>query len=186
MKNKKQKIAIVSVLVLLVVSIVSGLVQPYLQNKNASTIGPGRLQQDELIAVPDFRFTDSDGNTVHFDDFKGKPIVMNFWGTWCPYCVQEMPDFNKLAGEYGDKVIFLFLDVPNSADETVEKVEQFLSDNNLTNITSHYDSFAEGCYMFGLSSFPTTIYVDKDGYLYDAAIGKTNYDAVKEIIETMI
>ncbi len=186
MKNKKQKIAMASVLVLLVVSIVSGLVQPYFQNKNAPTVGPGRLQQEELIEVPDFRFTDEDGNTVNFYDFKGKPVVMNFWGTWCPYCVQEMPDFNKLAGEYSDDVTFLFLDVPNSADETPAKVKQFLADNGLDNITSYYDSFTEGCYMFGLSSFPTTVYVDEDGYLFDAAIGKTNYDAVKSIVDSML
>ena len=186
MNNKKQKIAIASVLVLLVVSIISGLVQPYLKNKDNATIGPGRLQQDELIEVPDFRFTDGDGNVVHLDDFKGKPVVMNFWGTWCPYCVQEMGDFNRLVGEYGKDVNFIFLDVPSGADETVEKVEQFLKDEGHTNIVSHYDSYAEGCYMFGLSSFPTTVYMDKDGYLFDATIGKTNYDAVKQIIESML
>lgn len=186
MNNKKQKIAILSVMVLLAVSIVSGLVQPYLQNKKGETSALGRLQQDQLIAVPDFRFTDGKGNTVYFDDFKGKPVVINFWGTWCPYCVKEMPDFDRLVGEYGDKVTFLFLDVPNSADETVEKVEQFIAENGFTNITSYYDSFGEGCYMFGLSSFPATVYVDKEGYLYDAAIGMTNYETVKSIIDNML
>ena len=185
MNNKKQKIAIASVLVLLVFSIISGLVQPYLQNKNNDAIGPGRLQQEEKLAVPDFRFTDGDGNTVHFDDFKGKPVVMNFWGTWCPYCVMEMDDFNKLVGEYGNKVNFLFLDVPGEG-ETVDVVEKFLADEGYTNITSHYDSLGEGCYMFGLNSFPVTVYVDKDGYLFDAAIGMTNYDDIKAIVDSML
>ena len=185
MNNKKQKIAIASVLVLLVFSIISGLVQPYLQNKNNDAIGPGRLQQEEKLAVPDFRFTDGDGNTVHFDDFKGKPVVMNFWGTWCPYCVMEMEDFNQLVGEYGDDVNFLFLDVPGEG-ETVDVVEKFLADEGYTNITSHYDSLGEGCYMFGLNSFPVTVYVDKDGYLFDAAIGMTNYNDVKTIVDSML
>ncbi len=186
MNNKKQKIAMFSVMALLVFSIISGLVLPYMRNRDNDTIGPGRLQQEEKIAVPNFQFTDAEGNTVDFDDFKGKPIVMNFWGTWCPWCVEEMGDFNKLAGEYGDKVNFLFLDVPNGSDETPDKVKKYLSDNGYDNITSYYDSMTQGCYMFGLNSFPTTVYVDKDGYLFDAAIGLTNYDAVKEIVDSMI
>ena len=186
MNNKKQKIALFTVGVLLVVSIISGLVLPYLRGQNNDTIGPGRLQQEEKLEVPDFRFTDGEGNTVHFDEFKGKPVVMNFWGTWCPYCVKEMDDFNQLVGEYGDKVNFLFLDVPGGTDETVETVEKFLADEGYSNIVSYYDSFTEGCYMFGLNSFPVTIYVDSYGYLYDAAIGMTNYDAVKEIVDSML
>jgi len=186
MKNKKQKIAIFSVMALLVFSIISGLVLPYMQNKDNSAIGPGRLQQEEKITVPNFQFTDGEGNTVDFDNFKGKPVVINFWGTWCPWCVEEMGDFNRLVGEYGDKVNFLFLDVAGNREETPRKVEKYLSDNGYDNITSYYDSMGQGCYMFGLNSFPVTVYVDKDGCLYDAAIGLTNYDSVKQIVDTML
>ena len=70
--------------------------------------------------------------------------------------------------------------------ETVDVVEKFLAEEGYTNITSHYDSFGEGCYMFGLNSFPVTIYVDKDGYLFDAAIGMTNYDDIKAIVDSML
>ena len=186
MKNKKQKIALLAVGLLLVVAIVSGLVQPYLQNKDKETIGPGRLQQDGKIPVPDFRFTDEDGNTLHFDDFKGKPVVINFWGTWCPYCVMEMDDFDKAVAEYGDKVNFLFLDVPDGEGETPAKVHEFLDDNGYKNILSYYDTRGEGYYVFGLSSFPTTIYIDADGNLFDAAIGMTNYDEIKLIVDSML
>lgn len=186
MNNKKQKIALLTVGLLLAVSLISGLVLPYLQNKDRGTVEPGRLQQDEKIEVPDFTFTDADGHVVNFDDFKGKPVVINFWGTWCPWCLVEMEDFNKLAGEYGEDVNFLFLDVANGADETVEKVQSYLADNGYDNITSYFDSMGNGCYMFGISSFPTTVYVDSEGYLYDAAIGLTNYDAVKLIVDDML
>lgn len=186
MNNKKQKIAIFSVTALLVFSIFTGLVQPYLKNKNKETVTPGRLQQEEKITVPNFQFTDGDGNTVDFDNFKGKPVVINFWGTWCPWCVEEMDDFNRLVGEYGNDVNFIFLDVPNGEDETPQKVEQFLTDNGYSNITSYYDSMLQGCYMFGLNSFPVTVYVDSEGCLYNAAIGMTNYDDVKQIVDSML
>ena len=186
MKNKKQKIALLAVGVLLVVAVISGLVQPYLQNRNLDTIGPGRLQHDGKIPVPDFRFTDKEGNTVHLDDFKGKPVVINFWGTWCPYCVMEMDDFDLICGEYSDKVNFIFLDVPNGEDETPQKVDEFLADNGYTNIVSHFDTMGEGCYVFGLSSFPTTVYIDADGNLFDATIGMTNYDDIKLVVDSML
>ena len=186
MNSKKQKIAIFTVGVLLVFSIISGLILPYLRNNGNSTVDKGGYQNEEKIVVPDFQFTDGDGNTVNFDDFKGKPIVMNFWGTWCPWCVEEMDDFDRLVGEYGDKVNFIFLDVPNGEDETPQKVEQFLTDNGYSNITSYYDSMLQGCYMFGLNSFPVTVYVDSEGCLYNAAIGMTNYDDVKQIVDSML
>lgn len=182
MNNKKQKIALFTVGLLMVVAIVSGLVLPYLQNRNIDTVSPGRLQQEQKIPVPDFQFTDADGNTLSFENFKGKPIVINFWGTWCPWCVVEMGDFNKAAGEYGDDVNFIFLD----ADDTVEDVQNFLADNQYDNITSYFDSLGHGSYVFGVSSFPTTIYVDADGNLYDAAIGRTNYDSITSIVDAML
>ena len=186
MNKKKQKIALFTVGVLMVVSIVSGLVLPYLQNRGKDTIATGRLQQDGKIAVPDFQFTDAEGNTLYFEDFKGKPVVINFWGTWCPWCVVEMSDFNKLAGEYGEDINFIFLDVPNGADETVEAVQTFMEENEYHNITSYFDSLGYGCYVFGISSFPTTIYIDADGNLYDATIGLTNYDDVKLVLDAML
>lgn len=187
MTNKKSKIALFCVAVLLVFSVFSGLVLPYMQNRNMETVDrDGDGTQTEKVAVPNFEFMDRDGNTVDFDSFKGKPVVINFWGTWCPYCLLEMADFNKIAGEYGDDVNFLFLDVANSEDETVEAVEKYLSDKGYDNIVSYYDNPGYGIYMFGINSFPTTVYVDSDGYLYDATIGMTNYDDIKAVLDSLV
>ena len=187
MKNRKSKIALLCVGALLVFSIISGLVLPYMQNKDIETVDKGSENtQTEKVMVPDFQFMDRDGNTVNFHDFKGKPVVINFWGTWCPYCKLEMDDFNRIAGEYGETVNFLFLDVANSEEETVEKVEEYLADNGYGNIVSYYDNPGYGIYMFGINSFPTTVYVDSEGYLYDATIGMTNYDDIKSVVDSML
>ncbi len=186
MKLNKQKIAIYSVTALLVFSVISGLVLPYIKNRNTETIDKTNNLQESKIEVPDFVFKDADGNEVHFDDFKGKPVVINFWGTWCPWCVVEMDDFNKAVAEYGEDVNFLFLDVANDESETPEKVKEFLSDKGYDNITSYYDDPGYGIYMFGINSFPTTVYVDKDGYLYDAAIGATNYEKISAVLDNML
>jgi len=98
----------------------------------------------------------------------------------------EMDDLNTAVGEYGDDVNFLFLDVANSEEETVEKVDEFLADNGYDNIVSYYDNPGYGIYMFGINSFPTTVYVDSEGYLYDATIGLTNYDDLKAVLDSML
>jgi len=186
MNNRKSKIAIFVVMALLVFSVVSGLILPYWQNRDIDTVDKDSGTQTEKVMVPNFEFMDRDGNVVEFDSFKGKPVVINFWGTWCPYCVMEMDDFNTAVGEYGDDVNFLFLDVANSEEETVEKVDEFLADNGYDNIVSYYDNPGYGIYMFGINSFPTTVYVDSEGYLYDATIGLTNYDDLKAVLDSML
>lgn len=183
MKITKQKIALASVIVLLIVSVVTGLVQPYMQNKNKDSVSQG--SQSEKLPVPNFQFTNADGETCDFDDFKGKPIVINFWATWCDYCVQEMEDFNTIAGEYGDSVNFIFLDAVDTNGETVEKAITFLQEKEYNNISAYFDSLYQGSYMFGIYSFPTTVYIDNEGNLYDAAIGMTDYQSIKEILDSM-
>ena len=187
MQNKKQKIAIFSVAALLVFSIISGLVLPYMQNQNMGTIDKaGDTEQTEKIEVPNFEFEDKEGNVVEFDSFKGKPVVINFWGTWCPYCVMEMDDFNTVVGEYKDDVNFLFLDAGESENTTTEDVIGYLSENGYNNIDTYFDNPGYGRYMFGINSFPATIYIDAEGYLYDAALGMTNYDDIKSAIDGML
>lgn len=190
MKNKKQKIALVSVGLLLAVSIITGLVKPYLALQNELIGGGVNSASDSAdqstLEVPNFSFTDAEDNTVSFDDLKGKPILINFWATWCGYCVAEMSDFNKIIEEYSDSVNFIMLDVVDGKRETKEKALAFLSDNGYSNIKPYFDSLGEGTYMFGINSLPTTVYVDKDGNLYDATISMTNYDDVKAKLDAML
>ena len=185
MQNKKQKIALASVALLLIFSVVTGLVLPYVRAKDMETVDKNATQSENAVAIPNFEFQDADGNVVEFDSFKGKPVVINFWGTWCPYCVAEMGDFDKIVAEYGDRVNFIFLDVANSEEETPEKVEKFIADNGYENITSYYDVPGYGIYMFGISSFPTTVYIDARGNLYDATIGMETYDTIAEVLDSM-
>lgn len=179
MKNKKQLIAVVSLAALLIVAIIGGLVKPYLEDKKT-------VQNRSELTVPDFVFTDRQGNEMHFDDFKGKPIVINYWATWCGYCVQEMADFNAVAAEYSDKVNFLFLDVVDGVQETEEKALAFLEEKGYDHIDCYFDVNGSYSYMFGINSFPTTVYVDKNGNLYDARIGMTNHDEITAVLDKML
>ena len=79
-------------------------------NQNASN------DQTTSLA-PDFTVYDKDGKPVKLSDFRGKPVVLNFWASWCGPCQSEMPTFNEKYGELGDEIHFLMVNLTDSAAE---------------------------------------------------------------------
>lgn len=69
------------------------------------------------VAAPDFTAVDGEGNEVRLSDYQGKPVVLNFWATWCGYCKEEMPDFQTAFEKYPD-VQFLMVNATDGVQET--------------------------------------------------------------------
>ena len=86
---------------------------------------PGQTQPEPQKA-PDFTVFDLDGNEVHLQDFFGKPIVLNFWASWCGPCKMEMPDFNEKYQELGEEIQFLMINMTDGDRETVETAAAFI------------------------------------------------------------
>ena len=79
----------------------------------------------ESIKVPDFTVYDLEGNAISLYDCLGKPIVLNFWATWCGPCQSEMPAFNQMYEKYGNQITFLMVNVTDGSRDTVESVTSF-------------------------------------------------------------
>ena len=75
--------------------------------------------EEERIKAPDFYVYDEKGEKVDFSEFIGKPVIINFWTTWCPYCVDEMADFNEAYLKYKDDVHFLMVNQTDGVRETI-------------------------------------------------------------------
>lgn len=128
MKNNKTLI----ILILAFVVLLSGAYILYSQLGQSQT--PDQLsveqqensetQENQKTLAPDFTVYDADGNQVKLHDFIGKPIVLNFWASWCGPCQMEMPDFHEKYLELGDEINFLMVNM-TTGRETLGECKEF-------------------------------------------------------------
>ena len=112
--------------------------------------------------APDFTVVDADGNEVKLSDFFGKPIVLNFWASWCGPCKSEMPDFDEIYLEMGDDIQFLMINLTDGYQETLGKAKAFLEDSGYQ-FPVYFDVNSEAAMAYGVMSIPTTYFIDASG-----------------------
>ena len=107
---------------------------------------------------------DEEGNAFRLSDFEGKPVVLNFWASWCGPCKLEMPDFDEAYGKYGEDIHFLMVNMTDGYQENVESAKEFIDDSGY-NFPVYYDTDVDAARTYGVYSIPTTYFIDKDGYV---------------------
>lgn len=140
--------------------------------------------EEEALKAPDFTALDSEGNEVKLSDLIGKPIVLNFWASWCPPCKAEMPEFNTVYEEMGDEVTFLMVDMVDGQRETMEKGKKHIEKNGFT-FPVYYDTKQEAAYLYGVSSIPTTYFIDKEGNVITGVQGAIDEKNLRKGISTI-
>ena len=110
--------------------------------------------------APDFLLLDMEGNEVTLASFFGKPIILNFWASWCGPCKMEMPEIQKFYEQYGEEIHFLLV----SVDESLDTAKTFISDSGYT-FPVYFDTTSMGGYLYGASSIPLTYFIDAQGNL---------------------
>ena len=144
--------------------------------------------QESRAPVPalDFTLTDQFGNTHTLDQYKGKTILLNFWGTWCGPCRSEMPDLQAVYEDYGNNekdLVVLGVAAPNLGREgSAEDITAFLEENGYTYPTL-MNKDASLFYSYGISSFPTTFMIDKNGNVYGYIMGAQSREVFDDIIQ---
>lgn len=118
--------------------------------------------EENAITAMNFTVYDAQNQKVTLQDFLGKPIVINYWATWCGYCVEEMPTFEKVYQEEKDNVVFMMINATDGVSETVEKAQKFIEEKGFQ-FPVYYDINGEVGYQYGIYSLPTTIFIHKDG-----------------------
>ena len=142
--------------------------------------------EEELVMAPDFTVYDKDGNAVSLSDFIGKPTVVNFWASWCGPCQMEMPDFDKKYKELGEEIYFLMVNMTDGAQETLETAKKFVEESGYS-FPVYYDTDVDAAMTYGVSSIPSTYFIDSEGHaiawaqgMIDAETLQTGIDMITE------
>jgi thiol-disulfide isomerase/thioredoxin len=134
----------------------------------------------KVVHYASWQLQDVTGNAIDFKDLKGKVVLINFWATWCPPCIAEMPNLQKLHDAYKDKVVFLFV-----SNEKKEKIEAFLSENKYSfNVFTPLENPSE----FEVSSIPRTLLINKEGKIIIDKEGAANWNSetVRETLDDLL
>lgn len=146
---------------------------------------PSTSAEPEVMKAPDFAVTDREGNTVRFSDLTGKPMVINFWASWCPPCKSEMPEFDKVYRELGEDVTFLMINATDGNRETTESASNYIDGQDYA-FPVYFDTSQEASYVYGISSLPTTVFIDGEGNLITGAIGMIDEATLRRGIDMIM
>src|SRR5262249_13544484 len=136
-------------------------------------IGCDRGAKPNLVGsrAPDFTVKDSQ-RTISLHDLHGKIVVLNFWATWCPPCIEEMPSLVQMQRQLGDKVTVFA--VSTDSDEAAEKYQRFLRDRNVQLLTVR-DAAQTSNTLYGTFQSPETYIIDHRGIIRRKFIGPVQW-----------
>lgn len=122
--------------------------------------------------APAFSFPDMDGQTHHLDDYAGRVLVVNFWATWCPPCVREMPALDRLQSELADDGVVVF---GANLGETAEDIAAFLQ-RVPVDFPLLLDPDMNAGMEWGVRGLPTTYIIDGQGQILFEVLGDKHWD----------
>ena len=130
----------------------------------------------------DFTVYDLDGNEVRLSDYIGKPVILNFWASWCGPCKMEMPDFQSKYQELGEEIQFLMINMTDGSRETTDSASAFISEQGYT-FPVFYDTDSDAAIAYGAYSLPTTYFIDAEGNAVARASGAIDAETLQTGID---
>lgn len=147
------------------------------------SFSPSELNKEEQLLLSSYNWELSGLNNETFDfkNVEGKVVLVNFWATWCPPCVAEMPSLQELHADYGDQVKFVMI-----ANDEREKVKVFLEDKGY-DFTVYFETTAAPKQLAS-TSIPTTFIIDKKGKIVIRKTGAANWNSTstRELLENLL
>lgn len=147
--------------------------------------GPGGIMSDVRAGkpAPDFEVQTLDGGTIRLEDYEGKLIALNFWATWCPPCVQELPLLDQAQERHADAGLAV---IAMNAGQTRKHVTSFLDGRDLDDLPVAMDPGREVYEAYGVVGLPTTVWIDREGNVYAVEIGGLTQEVIDKYVAEML
>ncbi len=140
-------------------------------------------RQAKSEKAPHFALKDYNGKTVELADFAGRPLVINSWAAWCPFCRKELVDFAAEQKEFGDKITIIAIDRAESLDIAKRYTDELAVTDGMIFLLDPSDSFYQS---IGGFSMPETIFVDKNGRVVEHKRGPMDINEIRTKIEKLL
>lgn len=150
----------------------------------AETEKPAVAGPVQKYTAADFTVYDAEGQAVRLSDMRGKPVVVNFFASWCGPCKMEMPYFEECFKEYGDQVVFMMVDLCGYGNDTREAADELVAAGGYT-FPVYYDTDGDAMMAYAVRSMPTTIFVSAEGELKGRQTGAMNEASLRATVEKM-
>lgn len=185
----KNKAWIIIAIAFAAIILLAAVLYPKLSEKysasNIPTEAESEAESEAVVQAEDFTVYDMDMQEVKLSDYFGKPIVINFWASWCAPCKSELPAFNTLYEKYKDDVVFLMINLTDGQSDSVSSIKEFVSDNGYS-FPVYYDIEYDASNTYGVYSIPETVFINADGSLHDTRIGAMNEVVLEKYIQEII
>ena len=144
-------------------------------------------QEDEAepMMAPDFIVLDREGAEVSLSDFIGKPVILNFWASWCGPCKSEMPEFEAAYQKYREEIQFMMVNLTDGNRETVETAAEYIAGEGYT-FPVFFDTESDAAITYGATSIPVTYFVDAEGHLVAYGSGALSGEILQSGMEMIL
>jgi cytochrome c biogenesis protein CcmG, thiol:disulfide interchange protein DsbE len=133
-----------------------------------ATSAAGTIAPHSGFLAPEISLVDTNGREFTLSELRGRPVILNFWATWCPPCKAEMPAMQRAYRDYGEEVIFLAVNSTNQ--DSLPAVRQFVDALDIT-FPVLLDDLGTAANTYRISSLPSTYFIGKDGVINEVVIG---------------
>lgn len=181
-KSQRSNIIFLVIILLIVIPQTRQPIQVFLQ-KGLAMFSPSVIDEEDRVVLTDYNWqlVDENGLAYNFNDARGKVVFINFWATWCPPCIAEMPSMEKLYQDYKDDVDFLFV-----SNETQEVISKFKKKNDYEFLV--HASLTANPEQLETSSIPRTFVLDQQGNIVIDKSGAADWNSksVRKLLDDLL
>jgi thiol-disulfide isomerase/thioredoxin len=177
-RTRRWPLLVVVAILLILLGFIAWDQRPWAGDEPSNASGLGVLDAGQPRPgepAPDFALESQDGERVTLSQFRGRPVFLNFWATWCTFCKEEMPDMQRVQDEFGDELVVIGV----NAGDGVEAGEQFARSVDISYLRL-YDRDLDVTDGYRVLAMPTSYFIAPDGMVSSVNFGFMVYEQMRE------